>query len=404
MSGRRIVFVGHDASLTGAPVSLLRLLRWIRSNTSDQPSVVLLRGGPLEGDYSAVCDTAVVKLAALGEWVKKARMLAPPWDGETVARRAVAAAQQSRVRRLARQADVVVVNTVAASTAVLALENAAVPVVLHVHEMDVAIELHAARLAREAGIPTGELLGRALGRADAIVVPSRMAALDLGRWDQEAAGRAQVIGGLVPEEELAGASGRSRAQARRSLGIAPGEPLVVGSGSVDWRKGPEMFVQLASFVNRVRPVKFLWIGAGEEDRVREMRADVRRCGLEGSVEIVGAAYPPFDYYRAADVFALTSHEEPLGFVALEAAALGTPVVAFRSSGVSELVGADSTLVVDHLDTPAMASAVLAVLSHGGVPPGDPYDPGGNLAGQFSSVNAPELYRVIAGASRRPWLR
>ena len=394
------MLVGHDASLTGAPLSLLRLARWITSNTSDRPFVVLLRGGPLADAYSEVCDTTVVKLTALGEWLKKARMLAPPWDGETVALRAVATAQEIRLRRLAREADVVVANTVAASTAVLALEAADVPVVLHVHEMEVAIGHHVSKLALETGIAPDELLERTLERADAIVVPSRQTALDLGRWDQTAALRAEVIGGLVPDEELVATSSRSREELRRSLGIAPDQPLVVGSGSIDWRKGPELFVQLAAFVNRVRAVKFLWVGAGQDERIREMRADIRRCGLERSVDIVPSAYPPFAYYRAADVFALTSHEEPLAFVALEAAALGTPVVAFRSSGVSELIGTDSALVADHMDTPAMAAAVLAVLSHGGIPPGDPYDPSGRLATQFSSVNAPGLYEVVSNAARR----
>lgn len=398
--GPRIVFVGHDASRTGAPVSLLRLLQWIRSDTSARPSLILLRGGPLETAYSQLCDTKVVKTPAMGEWVRKARMLAPPWDGETTALRAVFAAQQARIRSLVRHADVVVVNTVAASTAVLALENVAVPVVLHVHEMGVGIGFHARQLGREARMDSGRLLRRALDRADAIAVPSAATARDLALWDEPAARRAEIVGGLVSPDELAPALGRSRQDSRRLLGLDSDRPLVVGSGSIDWRKGPELFVQVAAMVNRVRDVKFLWVGPGQEERFQEMRADVRRCGLEGSVEIVPGAYPPFDYYRAADVFLLTSHEEPLGFVALEAAALGTPVAAFRSSGVSELMAAGSSMVVDHLDTPAMASAVLDVLAHGGVPPGDPYDLDRRVRSQMSPANAQTLYRVIVQAKRR----
>ena len=44
-----------------------------------------------------------------------------------------------------------------------------------------------------------------------------------------------------------------------------------------------------------------------------------------------------DYYRAADVFLFPSLQESMGYTALESLACGTPVVAFRTSGVTDVV-------------------------------------------------------------------
>jgi hypothetical protein len=48
---RRVLFVSHQASRTGAPILLLHFLRWLRANTSNFEIVVRL-GGELSGKFS----------------------------------------------------------------------------------------------------------------------------------------------------------------------------------------------------------------------------------------------------------------------------------------------------------------------------------------------------------------
>ncbi|HZC29126.1 MAG TPA: glycosyltransferase family 4 protein, partial [Gaiellaceae bacterium] len=55
--------------------------------------------------------------------------------------------------------------------------------------------------------------------------------------------------------------------------------------------------------------------------------------------------PPFDLYRAADVFVLPSSGESFGMVAAEAAASGTPVVVTDRCGVAGFFHDDEALVV-----------------------------------------------------------
>src|SRR5438045_3040406 len=57
MSPRNVLFLGHDASRTGAPLLLLELIKWLKNNSAINPSVLLKRGGVLESDYAAIAPT-----------------------------------------------------------------------------------------------------------------------------------------------------------------------------------------------------------------------------------------------------------------------------------------------------------------------------------------------------------
>ena len=55
--GKKVLFIGHDASRTGAPLLLLELIKWLTSNSSIKPSVLLRQGGGLEAEYEVATPT-----------------------------------------------------------------------------------------------------------------------------------------------------------------------------------------------------------------------------------------------------------------------------------------------------------------------------------------------------------
>ena len=58
---KRILFIGHEAELTGAPIVLLHLLRWIKKHRTDfHVELLLLRDGQLRQEYEAVAEVHVV--------------------------------------------------------------------------------------------------------------------------------------------------------------------------------------------------------------------------------------------------------------------------------------------------------------------------------------------------------
>jgi mannosylfructose-phosphate synthase len=71
-----------------------------------------------------------------------------------------------------------------------------------------------------------------------------------------------------------------------------------------------------------------------------------------------------DYYRAADVFALSSRYEPFGMTAIEAMACGTPTVVTTEGGLSEQVAwGIEALYANPFDPEAYGHAIAAVLQN-----------------------------------------
>jgi glycosyltransferase involved in cell wall biosynthesis len=74
-----------------------------------------------------------------------------------------------------------------------------------------------------------------------------------------------------------------------------------------------------------------------------------------------AVVKPVDYFAAADVFVLTSREDPHSLVCPEAAALERPTVCFEGAGgAPEFVEEDCGFVVPYLDIMVMADRVVSL--------------------------------------------
>jgi glycosyltransferase involved in cell wall biosynthesis len=140
----------------------------------------------------------------------------------------------------------------------------------------------------------------------------------------------------------------------------------VGSGYETWRKGKDLFVQLAFRVRQLLGtgnVHFLWVGGqikGEE--YQELSHDIKMAGLDQYVHFCGEVSNPLDYFSASDVFVLLSREDPYPLVCLEAAILGKPVLCFdNAGGMPEFVENDAGFIVPYLDMNAMADKVIELL-------------------------------------------
>jgi glycosyltransferase involved in cell wall biosynthesis len=159
----------------------------------------------------------------------------------------------------------------------------------------------------------------------------------------------------------------ARRRVREELKIPANAYVIGGSGTTDWRKSPDLFVQLArALQKRMAPkeVHFVWVGGDASGPEFGMLwHDVRRIGLEPFVHFVGHRENPRDYFAAFDAFALTSREDPYPLVVLEAAALGLPILGFeKSGGIGEFVENDAGFMVPYLDVEAMSARAAELLS------------------------------------------
>jgi len=157
---------------------------------------------------------------------------------------------------------------------------------------------------------------------------------------------------------------RTRQQVFQELRIPADAFLVVACGTINQRKGADLFLQLAAAVcSRRADAHFAWIGGGRPANVAQFEDALRAVGLTQKVRFTGTVPQTADYLAAADVFALTSREDPYPLVCLEAAAVGKPIVSFADSGgIPEFVEEDCGFTVPHLDIMAMADRVISLLN------------------------------------------
>jgi glycosyltransferase involved in cell wall biosynthesis len=353
-----LLFVGHEASRTGAPMMLLHLLRWLRANTRHELALALQEGGPLLDEYRAVAPARVVRSAFAGTSPSGRAMRRAGLERLRQLGDRAEAALTRRARR-PRRADLVYFNSVASARLFTRLRRPGVPVVAHVHELDTVLGP-----AGREGAEVRALLA-ASGRVVACAAAVRTLLVDRGLVPADLV---DVVPECVGDDEATAAAtdGPTRAASRAALGLRPGAFVICGSGTLLWRKGPDVFAQVARRALARREeidVQFVWLGGREGVAGWEqLRYDAARLGLSPDDFLLLPNRPdPGVVYRAADAFALTSREDPYPLVCLENAICGHPVVCFdRAGGMPEFVRADAGVVVPYLDVDAMADALLAL--------------------------------------------
>jgi len=139
-----------------------------------------------------------------------------------------------------------------------------------------------------------------------------------------------------------------KAQARQQLGLPPNARMILFSavaGVANWNKGGDLLREaLHILAGRGGTGKYLLLltGAGTPPAADYFPVPVINLGVIDDPQRQSLIY------SAADITAVPSRSESLGYVAMESMACGTPCVGFRVGGLPDLV--------DHLDTGYLAVA------------------------------------------------
>ncbi|MBS0576104.1 MAG: glycosyltransferase [Proteobacteria bacterium] len=340
-----VLLVGHDASRTGAPVLSLNLIAGLRRrfNVICMP----LRGGGL---LAAFRHHATVTLDPHAYGERAAPMVA--------ALDALAPAQRPAWA---------IVNSIEARAVLPLLAARGIATVCLIHEFPAYTR---PRVAFPEAIwwATQTVFSTELTRDAAIAAFPELADAPLRVLPQ---GRCTLTAEPLADDdrhaEAAWLTGRLRPD---------GEPddtvLVVGIGSVQQRKGVDLFVQCAAQALALaggRNCRFAWIGHGydpEHDLGYSVYLEdqLRRSGLDGRMVFVGPTAHIDAIYGLADVLLLSSRLDPLPNVAIDAMAHGLPVLCFaQATGIAAELGAAGVggeCVSPYLDTADMAAKLAAL--------------------------------------------
>lgn len=330
----RVLFISHDASRTGAPILLLNLaLVLIRQNI--RVDFLLKNGGPLEKDFNSLGEVQVInkpKKRSLfrrikGKLNKPDQLDLSYIDWESY--------------------NCVLSNTITNGDILPKIrEHYSGPIYSYIHELEMA-----------ASFFTNPFdVNNLILSSDYFLVPSNAVKKFLTDGCHIQSEKIYLLPYYIPTNEV---------KQREASSLKEGLVFTVGgAGTVDWRKSPDLFVQVAATVFRKKPdarIKFKWKGASEAGvEIKRLKYDVKVLGLENEIVFEPASGDMKEFYASVDLFLLTSREDPYPLVVLEAADANVPTVCFKESGgaIEFIEESEGGMGVDYLNIEAMADAVL----------------------------------------------
>jgi GT2 family glycosyltransferase len=336
--GLKLLLVVHDAHPHGAQYLALNLLGELVDELGLEVQVLLLGPGPLAPAFARLA--VVHSLDA----------------GDAVALRQLAAQLHADGYRAA------LANSMASGRVVRGLAEAGLRVLTLAHELPGLIR------AQELG----DAVAEAVAHSHHVVVPSAAVAAGLAQFADPAAVAARCVQrpqGLFVRSPHFG--GRQREQAagrlRTRLGLPADAKIVLAVGYADARKGVDLFAAaLALSARRDARVHGVWVGHQDAGMRAAAEAMLAAAGLPGHLHFVGLEFDTADHYAGADVYALTSREDPFPSVLLEALSVGTPAVAFAGTGGgADLLESIAGETVPAFDTGAFSQAIDRLLADPG---------------------------------------
>ena len=322
----RILVVGHDAARNGAQIVLLQMLREWNVQALCEVRLVLLADGVLRSDFEEVVETLVLS------------------DFPTEVD------QKQALNDFCRPSpDVVLGNTAVIGPFLPNLKLLGVPIVAYIHELQKSIERWA----------PGPIMRATVEHSDHFIAVSVPVADNLHHTHGVLHENISTLNPYIKTSYRA--SSESLHILRAEMGIQSNEKIVFGCGTVDWRKGPDLFVEAAiEVLKHIPEARFIWIGGDGQD---DSAARAHRLTKDSRIRFLGERANPRDYLALGHAFFLSSREDPFPLVALEAADSGLPVVCFADAGgMPEFVGSTCGRTVPFQDTQAASEALVELLS------------------------------------------
>lgn len=261
-------------------------------------------------------------------------------------------------RRLARRfrrdpVDLLHTQNTGCEESPIAARLAGIPAVLGTFHVDSTYDLHGERSGPAYRL-VEQVSNRCLGTAIAVSHATRR---DWVRRTHVPAGRVVTIHNGIDAAKFA--RRQSAPAARATLGLPASGPVVACVGRLDEVKGFATLLHAAARLKAAHPdLTLLIAGTGP------LRGELERSAGELGVRANFAGFltdvqPVLD---AADVFALPSLAETLGYAFLEAMAAGLPCVGTAVGGVPEVIAEGRTgFVVPPRDPAALAAALGRLL-------------------------------------------
>ena len=339
---KRILLVGHDGLYHGAQILVLNLAKTLKNDFGYTVDIVTLGGGPLLKEYA--------KLATVHSL-----------EGKDPAGPEAAALATSLVKNGTTHA---IGNTTVSGSFTPTLKNAGIHVTSLIHELPSVIskfDLHRpARAIAET--------------SDVVIFPAPKVQNAFTDLTDEINGHAHICpqgAYKVNRFRTKADINTARSKLRKSLKLNHAAQIVLGVGYKDHRKGFDLFLSAAELTSRQIEnggpnIVFVWAGHDEPSPDPSYAKRAAPLIKSGRLILPGRVSDTDPFYAGADVYLLTSREDPYPSTVLEALDVGLPVIGFEgATGSSELITGHGGRLISAFDAQAMATELTRTLISAG---------------------------------------
>lgn len=333
---KKILVITHEVSRTGSPLVVLNFLEWLKHNHSEQVVDILsLNGGALESSFRKLCrnyydyknSIKPNRVSFLKRILLKFNLLNE------------VNYKQNFLEVLSKNNyDLIYANSIPSLSVAVSLKelNNSTPLVLHVHELNTVMKMYLNSSNKKS-----------LNYVNRFIAVSNLVKYNLiENWEVDT-NRIDVIYEFSKIKNL-------------SLKKKSNVFTVGASGTVERRKGDDVFLQIARFIKKNIPkakIEFVWVGRNEKANLIE--ADIKKMNLKGMVKFIGEQTDPFVYYNNFDIFLMTSREDPFPLVCIEVANLNIPIICFdKATGTQEIIANGGGEIVPYLDVESMGEQII----------------------------------------------
>lgn len=304
----KIVFVCHDANLTGAPKIGFELARYLSNEY--EVLMIVKKGGALldfteyRSSFSKIINTNTSHEVSDFAFVERVKMAAGILERE--------------------KPDLLYVNSVASSEWCRAGSECPIPVVLHSHEMKsellslASVDIFKRDLPRYVDLLIAVSADAGIDIVDQCQVPFQKIVLSSPGIDFNAIEKLALSGAIRTPKNVNGEVMRND------------KPVISMCGIASKRKGSDIFFDSAKTLPQFN---FLWIGPWNITEAPDNLAfdDYRKNRLD-NFYVTDEVRNPYPYFKMTDIFTLTSREDPNPLVLMEALFLCKLCIGFSDTG------------------------------------------------------------------------
>ena len=332
---RRVLFVSHEATRTGAPKIILNILKHFAGTCDIQCETILQSGGDLSSEFENYSTVDCLNLPKENSAELKKRI------GKIISR------EKDNAPLLA------ICNSMESRYIAKALAEFDIPVMMLVHELPSSYseeDYQGVYETAEKVIFPVNAVQEAANEKNPIPIDKSIV-LSQGLLDP-------TFGTGITREV-------AYSQIRKELNLPENSFIVLGCGSLDLRKGIDHYASIARHVIQTNhsntPVHFVWVGDGARwthSPYHYVKLDLEKTPARDHVHFIGERNNVEPYFVGADAFMMSSRVDPFPCVIHEAMASSLPVITFADSGgASEAIDNGAGFIVPYANYEQAANVI-----------------------------------------------